>query len=66
MKNTIKKEILNLNTNKEYWGSEENVKNETKIYNCFLDNKIVNQDWFDEKYNYTNIELLEELLKLTK
>ena len=66
MKNTIKKEILNLNTNKEYWGSEENVKNETMIYNCFLDNKIVNQDWFDEKYNYTNIELLEELLKLTK
>ncbi len=66
MKNVIRKEIYNLNNNPEYWGSEENVKNETIIYNCFLENKIVNQDWFDNRLKYTNVELLEELLKLTK
>ena len=66
MKNVIRKEIYNLNNNPEYWGSEKNVKNETIIYNCFLENKIVNQDWFDNRLKYTNVELLEELLKLTK
>ena len=44
MKNGIRKEIYNLNNNPEYWGSEENVENETIIYNYFLENKIVNQD----------------------
>ncbi len=66
MKNVIRKEIYNLNNNPEYWGSEENIENETMIYNCFLENKIVNQDWFDNRLKYTNVELLEELLKLTK
>ena len=66
MKKLIKKEIHNLNNNSEYWGSENNINNETKIYNYFLENKIVNQDWFDYKIKYTNIELLENLLKLIK
>jgi len=66
MKEYIKKEIRNLENNENYWGSEENIKNETIIYNYFLENKIVNQDWFDDRLKYTNIELLEELLKLTK
>ncbi len=64
IKNLIKKEIRNLKNNEDYWGSEENVNNENTIYDYFLENKIVNQDWFDNKLKYTNIELLEELLKL--
>jgi|8_EtaG_2_1085327.scaffolds.fasta_scaffold335266_1 hypothetical protein len=64
IRNLIKKEIRNLNSNENYWGSEENVNNENTIYDYFLENKIVNQDWFDNKLKYTNIELLEELLKL--
>jgi len=67
MKKLIKKEIHNLKKfHLEYWGSEKNINNETKIYNYFLENKIVNQDWFDYKIKYTNIELLENLLKLIK
>ena len=61
IKNLIKKEIRNLKNNENYWGSEENVKNETIIYNYFLENKIVNQDWFDDRLKYTNVELLEVL-----
>ena len=61
MKEYIKKEIRNLENNENYWGSEENVKNETIIYNYFLENKIVNQDWFDDRLKYTNVELLEVL-----
>jgi len=64
IRNLIKKEIRNLNSNENYWGSEKNVNNENTIYDYFLENKIVNQDWFDNKLKYTNIELLEELLKL--
>ena len=64
IKNLIKKEIRNLENNENYWGSEKNVNNENTIYNYFLENKIVNQDWFDNRLKYTNIELLEELLKL--
>ncbi len=64
IKNLIKKEIRNLENNENYWGSEKNVNNENTIYNYFLENKIVNQDWFDNILKYTNIELLEELLKL--
>jgi len=66
IKNLIKKEIRNLKNNEDYWGSEENVNNENTIYDYFLENKIVNQDWFDNRLKYTNVELLEELLKLTK
>ena len=61
MKEYIKKEIRNLENNENYWGSEENVQNETIIYNYFLENKIVNQDWFDDRLKYTNVELLEVL-----
>ena len=64
IRNLIKKEIRNLNSNENYWGSEKNVNNENTIYNHFLENKIVNQDWFDNRLKYTNIELLEELLKI--
>ena len=66
MKEYIKKEIRNLENNENYWGSEENVNNENTIYNYFLNENYVNQDWFDDRLKYTNIELLEELLKLTK
>tara|TARA_B100002019_G_C21160209_1_gene542889 strand:- start:325 stop:567 length:243 start_codon:yes stop_codon:yes gene_type:complete len=67
IKNVIKKEITKLNENHDYWGTEENIQNENEIFNYFLTYEIVNQDYFDERENYTNIELLNELLtKLNK
>lgn len=67
IKNVIKKEITKLNENHDYWGTEENIQNENEIFNYFLTWEIVNQDYFDERENYTNIELLNELLtKLNK
>ena len=62
IKNLIKTEIKN-HTNLEYWGTEENINNENKIFDYVLDNNIVNQDWFDNRLKYTSVELLEELLK---
>ena len=62
IKNLIKTEIKN-HTNLKYWGTEENINNENKIFDYVLDNNIVHQDWFDNKLKYTNVELLEELLK---
>ena len=67
IKNVIKKEITKLNENHDYWGTEENIQNENEIFNYFLTWEIVNQNYFDERENYTNIELLNELLtKLNK
>lgn len=67
IKNIIKKEIKSLSTNPNYWGTEENNNNENEIFDWFLTYEIVNQDWFDERLNYTNIELLSELYtKLNK
>ena len=62
IKKLIKTEIQN-HTNLEYWGTEENINNENKIFDYVLDNNIVNQDWFDNRLKYTSIELLEELLE---
>ena len=36
IKNLIKKEIRNLKSDPNYWGSEKNVNNENTIYNYFL------------------------------
>jgi hypothetical protein len=67
IKNVIKKEITKLNENHDYWGTIENIENENEIFNYFLTYEIVNQDYFDERENYTNVELLTELLnKLNK
>jgi len=63
IKNVIKKEITKLNENSEYWGTEENIQNENEIFDYVLTYEIVNQDWFDEKLKYTNVELLNEILK---
>jgi len=63
--NLIKEEIKN-HANVEYWGTEENIDNENKIFDYVLAKNIVNQDWFDEKLKYTNVELLKELLKVVK
>ena len=62
IKNVIKKEITKLNNNPNYWGTEENIQNENEIFDWVLTYEIVNQDWFDEKLKYTNVELLEEIL----
>ena len=62
IKNLIKTEIKN-HTDLEYWGTEENINNENKIFDYVLDNNIVNQDWFDTKLKYTSVELLTDLLE---
>ena len=62
IKNVVKKEITKLNNNPNYWGTEENIQNENEIFDWVLTYEIVNQDWFDEKLKYTNVELLEEIL----
>jgi hypothetical protein len=67
IKNIINKEITNLNENPNYWGTIENIENENEIFNYFLTYEIVNQEWFDERLKYTNVELLTELInKLNK
>ena len=67
IKNVIQKEITNLNENPEYWGTIENIENENEIFNYFLTYEIVNQEWFDEREEYTNTEILSELInKLNK
>ena len=62
IKSVIQKEITKLNDNPNYWGTEENIDNENEIFDYVLTYEIVNQDWFDEKLKYTNVELLEEIL----
>ena len=62
IKNLIKTEIKN-HTNLEYWGTEENINNENKIFDYVLKEDIVNQDWFDERLKCTSVELLTDLLE---
>lgn len=62
IKELIKKEIK-ANKNLNYWGTENNIKNENYIFEYFLSNKIVSQNWFDNRLKNTNIETLKELLK---
>ena len=66
IKNVINKEITNLNENPNYWGTIENIENENEIFNYFLTYEIVNQEWFDERLKYTNVELLTELVNKIK
>ena len=66
IKNVINKEITNLNENPNYWGTIENIDNENEIFNYFLTYEIVNQEWFDERNEYTNTEILSELLNKIK
>lgn len=62
IKTLIKTEIKNLSTNEQYWGTEENINNENKIFDYMLTRDIVTQDWFDDRLNYTNVERLQALL----
>ena len=57
-----KNEIVKHKEVKDYWGSEEDVNNETIICNYVLNNNIVNQEWFDERLKSTSIEMLEDIL----
>jgi len=58
-----KNEIVKHKENVNYWGTEEDVNNETIIINYVLHNDIVNQDWFDERLKSTSIEMLEDILR---
>ncbi len=62
IKTLIQTEVTNLSTNEQYWGTEENINNENKIFDYMLTRDIVTQDWFDDKLNYTNVERLQALL----
>ena len=65
--NFTKNEIVKHKENVNYWGSEEDVNNETIIINYVMHNGIVNQDWFDERLKSTSVEMLEDILtELTK
>ena len=57
-----KNEIVKHKEIKDYWGSEEDVNNETEIINYVMHNGIVDQDWFDERLKSTSIEMLEDIL----
>ena len=61
--NFTKNEIVKHKENVNYWGSEEDVNNETIIINYVMHNDIVNQDWFDERLKSTSIEMLEDILR---
>tara|TARA_R100000353_G_scaffold17707_1_gene16529 strand:- start:176 stop:460 length:285 start_codon:yes stop_codon:yes gene_type:complete len=61
--NFTKNEIVKHKENVNYWGSEEDVNNETRIINYVMHNSIVNQDWFDERLKSTSIEMLEDILR---
>jgi len=57
-----KKEIVKHKEIKDYWGTQEDVDNETRICNYVLHNGVVSQDWFDERLKSTSIEMLEDIL----
>jgi len=58
-----KKEIVKHKENVNYWGTEEDVNNETILCNYVLHNEVVSQDWFDERLKSTSIEMLEDILR---
>jgi|TARA_R100000030_G_scaffold689_2_gene706 hypothetical protein len=60
--NFTKNEIVKHKENVNYWGTEEDVNNETIICNYILNNNIVTQDWFDERLKSTSVEMLEDIL----
>jgi hypothetical protein len=64
IKNLINNELANLGANEEYWGTEENINNENTVYDFFLNENIVDQDWFDNRLQYASEERLEELYQL--
>ena len=57
----INLEIQRHLSDKEYWGTEQNIKQENFIYDYALKNKIVDQDWFDARLKHTCIEMLQDL-----
>jgi len=57
----IVEEIIK-NENLEYWGTDENIKAETEIFDEVINSNIVTQDWFDNRLKHTNTELLEDLI----
>ena len=61
----IKNELVK-NQNENYWGTEENINKENELFDYLLKNKIVKKDFFDEKLKFTNVELLQEILKKLK
>lgn len=61
IKSLINKEIAYLGLYEEYWGTNQNINNENEIFDFFLNNNVVTQEWFDDRLNYTNEERLKAL-----
>lgn len=64
MKAFIQKEILLLNSDENYYGSDESIDTQNKIWDYFLDNDIVDQDWFDDRLRFSDTERLTALINL--
>lgn len=64
MKAFIQKEISLLNSDENYYGSDESIDTQNKIWDYFLDNDIVDQDWFDDRLRFSDTERLTALINL--
>ena len=51
----IEQEIERL-TDSNYWGTSEEIDRANAIYDYFIEQEIVNELWFEERYKYTDEE----------
>ena len=45
-----------------YWGSNEDIEASDKIYNWALDKGLINDQWLEERYKYSETERYCSLL----
>ena len=45
-----------------YWGSDEDIETSDKIYNWALDKGLINDEWLEERYKYSDTERYCSLL----
>lgn len=64
MKAFIQKEISLINSNKNHYGSDESIDNQNRVFDYFIDNNIVDQDWFDDRLRFSDAERLTALMNL--
>ena len=64
MKAFIQKEISLINSNEDYSGTEESIDNQNRVFDYFIDNNIVDQDWFDDRLRFSDSERLTALMNL--
>jgi hypothetical protein len=64
MKAFIQKEISSINSNDNHYGSDESIDNQNRVFDYFIDNNIVDQDWFDDRLRFSDSERLTALINL--